>query len=607
MEKRNNFTKMFREVIELILNFFRPYGLKDETLKIPQNVRRLGIKVNLFGLIVSIMTMGFAFLLEGANLLIEQKIILLGIILFMLYKGQEVVRSAFNLWKTNARNKFDIIFDDEIVLRGSQIIGYVSNKVLKWDEASKLYKTLSNETSMNAIRKYLKNFWEQKIEHIFDVFDVTSVLVMLIAAIITNTAISQVVFIPMILIFALITFLSSAYISLSRNVFYQKHREYDNEQSIIANDLLRVPIIVKKDLDMRISKFQKTVVGSGENANTFHKKMSKSHLIVTVIETISQYGLIILYLLGLEWNSINLGTIAEITATLAIMETALSKISSIARTLDINQDRIIALEKEEEDMKLILDVYHSEILKKDNQKHIDDITIQPFSIRYIEESENDKPFRLTSREEINIQSGDVAILYGPSGSGKSTFMKMLTEQIRLEKSIEIPSTSHYLFYDEKMKFGSLSIFEELFCCSENPDLKKMQSILENLHLWQEIKLNCKNVWTWMKEKRFEQSLSNGQKQRLILAKMLYWLDDEIDVLVLDECTSGLDDKVQGDSADAERILEYVVKYANSDKKRIVVLSTHQNIDGFKSKLSKEYRFKDLVFSKDGDENLISER
>ena len=64
----------------------------------------------------------------------------------------------------------------------------------------------------------------------------------------------------------------------------------------------------------------------------------------------------------------------------------------------------------------------------------------------------------------------------------------------------------------------------------------MQTILENLHLWCEIKSNCFDVWKWMKEKRFDQSLSNGQKQRLILAKMLYWLNDDIDVLVLDECT-----------------------------------------------------------------------
>ena len=134
----------------------------------------------------------------------------------------------------------------------------------------------------------------------------------------------------------------------------------------------------------------------------------------------------------------------------------------------------------------------------------------------------------------------------------------------------------------------------------------MQKILENLHLWSEIKANCFEVWKWMKQKQFEQSLSNGQKQRMILAKMLYWLDAKIDVLVLDECTSGLDDKSETDSADAERILEYIVRFANSDKKRIVVISTHQNIDGFKKNLENEYSFRNLKFAKEGKMNLVRE-
>ena len=134
----------------------------------------------------------------------------------------------------------------------------------------------------------------------------------------------------------------------------------------------------------------------------------------------------------------------------------------------------------------------------------------------------------------------------------------------------------------------------------------MQKILENLHLWSEIKANCFEVWKWMKQKQFEQSLSNGQKQRMILAKMLYWLDAKIDVLVLDECTSGLDDKSETDSADAERILEYIVRFANSDKKRIVIISTHQNIDGFKKNLENEYSFRNLKFAKEGEMNLVRE-
>ena len=119
---------------------------------------------------------------------------------------------------------------------------------------------------------------------------------------------------------------------------------------IVVLYLLRVPVIVRNDLDMRIEKFQKTVIASNENVTKFHKKMNLSRLFVTTMEAFSQYGIIIFY-----------------------------------------------------------------------------------------------------------------------------------------------------FYDEKLKFGSLSIFEELFCCEENPDLTKMQTILENLHLWCEIKSNCFDVWKWMKE------------------------------------------------------------------------------------------------------------
>lgn len=606
MKKQERLNTLIREVINLIIKFFKPYGISDELLTIPKNVKHMGFKVGFINLGTTVIALVFAFMLKVTNMMIERRLILLGIILFMLYRGQQVVKEAFHLFESSENKKFELIFEDEIVFRGSQIIGKTSNKVLKYDASNKLYKVMSNESVLNTIKNYLQNMWRQKIQHTFDVFEMISVIIMLTIAILTNTSIDQVVFIPLILIFVLISFFCSAYISLNREAYYKKHREYNNEQSLIINDLLRVSVIVKNDLDMRINKFQKTVIASNENVTKFHKKMNLSRLFVTIMEAFSQYGIIIFYLLGVEWNSITLATITEIAATLIIVETALAQISRIAETLNSHNERLTILEKEEADMSLILDVYHNEAAKISTPKIVDNINIKPFSIQYLEESENDKPFTLVSREPIHIYNGDVVILYGPSGSGKSTFMKMLTERIRLEKSIDIPSTSRFLFYDEKLKFGSLSIFEELFCCSETPDLAKMQNILEHLHLWCEIKSICFDVWKWMKEKQFEQSLSNGQKQRLILAKMLYWLDENIDVMVLDECTSGLDDKTESDSADAERILEYVVRYANSDKRRIVIISTHQNIDGFKQNLASEYTFRNLQFSKEGECNLVRE-
>ena len=606
MKKQERLKTLIREVINLIIKFFKPYGISDELLTIPRNVKRMGFKVGFINLGMTVIALIFAFMLRVTNLMIERRLILLGIILFMLYRGQQVVREAFHLFESSENKKFELIFEDEIVFRGSQIIGKTSNKVLKYDASNKLYKVMSNESVLNTIKNYLQNMWRQKIQHTFDVFEMISVIIMLTIAILTNTSIDQVVFIPLILLFVFISFFCSAYISLNREAYYKKHREYNNEQSLIINDLLRVPVIVKNDLDMRINKFQKTVIANNENVTKFHKKMNLSRLFVTIMEAFSQYGIIIFYLLGVEWNSITLATITEIAATLLIVETALAQISRIAETLNSHNERLTILEKEEADMSLILDVYHNESAKISTPKVVDSINISPFSIQYLEESENDKPFTLVSRKPIHICNGEVVILYGPSGSGKSTFMKMLTERIRLEKSTDIPSTSRFLFYDEKLKFGSLSIFEELFCCNETPNLAKMQNILEHLHLWCEIKSNCFDVWKWMKEKQFEQSLSNGQKQRLILAKMLYWLDENIDVVVLDECTSGLDDKVESDSADAERILEYIVRYANSDKRRIVIISTHQNIDGFKQNLSNEYTFRNLRFLKERECNLVRE-
>lgn len=606
MKGQEKLKNLIREVVNLIIKFFKPYGLSDEMLSIPNSVKRMGFKVSFMNFGMTVIALTFAFMLKVTNMMIEYRFILLGIIFFMLYRGQQVVREAFYLFESSESKKFELIFEDEIVFRGSQIIGKTSDKVLKYDESNNLYKIMSNESVLNTIKNYLQNLWRQKIQHTFDVFEMISVIIMLIVAILTNTSISQVVFISLIFVFVLISFFSSAYISLNRETYYKKHREYNNEQSLIVNDLLRVPVIVRNDLDMRIEKFQKTVIASNENVTKFHKKMNLSRLFVTTMEAFSQYGIIIFYLLGVEWSSINLSTIIEIAAVLLIVETALGQISRIAETLNNHNERLTILEKEEKDMSLILEVFHSESAKITTPKIVDNIKINPFSIQYLEESENDKPFTLVSKEQIHIKNGEVVILYGPSGSGKSTFMKMLTERIRLEKSTEIPSTSRFLFYDEKLKFGSLSIFEELFCCEENPDLTKMQTILENLHLWCEIKSNCFDVWKWMKEKRFDQSLSNGQKQRLILAKMLYWLNDEIDVLVLDECTSGLDDKSENDSADAERILEYIVRYVNSDKKRIIIISTHQNIDGFKSKLADEFKFRNLQFAKEEEKNLVKE-
>lgn len=218
MKRQRKLKKLFLEVINLIIKFFKPYGLSDEMLGIPVNVKRMGFKVGFMNLGMTIIALVFAFMLKATNMMIEHRFILLGIMLFMLYRGQQVIREAFYLFEGSESKKFELIFEDEIVFRGSQIIGKTSDKVLKYDTSNKLYKVMSNESVLNTIKNYLQNLWRQKIQHVFDIFEMISVIIMLSVAIVTNTSISQTIFIPLIFI---ISFFISAYISLNRKAYYR--------------------------------------------------------------------------------------------------------------------------------------------------------------------------------------------------------------------------------------------------------------------------------------------------------------------------------------------------------------------------------------------------
>ena len=594
-----------KELFIIIKNFVKPSYIKDKMLNLPKEVKKTGIKLEVLTLLMTIVGLAFSFLLKMTNNMITLKYIILGIMLFMLYRGEQIIRGAVDIYLSSERTKYNLIFDDELVYRGSIIIGKVKDKILKFDEKSKMYKIMTNEEVLNSIKNYLTNYWDLKLQHIFDIFEAISIIAMIVVAIVTNDALPNNLFIILITCFIILNFFVTTYININRKDFFKKHREFDDKQSIIKNDLLRVPFIVEEDLDMRINKLQDTLKDSNKNLKSFYRKMDVSRFIISLVETFCEYGLIIFFILNIELENVTLASIAEITATLAIVENAIWHVERLSRKIDHNNEMVTKLQKESEDINLILDTYYKVQNYEHEKKMVDTIKIKPFEIKYLQESKNDVPFTLVSEKDIILNKGDIAFLYGSSGSGKSTFMKMITERITLDKNVEIPSTNRYLFYDEKLKFGSLSLYEELFSGKRNPDLKKMEDILKNLHLWDEISSISKDVWQFMKEKKFELYLSNGQKQRLILAKILYFLNDDIDAIILDEPTSGLDNENRTD-IDAQNVLEYIINFVNKDRKRIVVISTHQNLDNLKKNIKKDYIIKDFKFINNKEKSIIRE-
>ena len=69
-------------------------------------------------------------MLKLTNMMIEQKLFLLGVTLYMLYHDQNILRDAFNIYFNNERSKYNMIFEDELVLKGTNIIGVTKDKDL---------------------------------------------------------------------------------------------------------------------------------------------------------------------------------------------------------------------------------------------------------------------------------------------------------------------------------------------------------------------------------------------------------------------------------------------------------------------------------------------
>lgn len=512
------------------------------------------------------------------------------------------------MFQESEKNAFETIFDNEIISIGFCILEKTLDKVRIRDDERGYWRNLSKDEICNSVKNYLASSWNIKINHSFQLLNILIVIASIISAIITNNKISQFVFIPIVCVFSIISFCTAAYTARVNRNTYDKNKKERDEQSIIVNDVMRIPEIVSGDILWRLKRLKNSNENTKKNMLENRKKSNQVNIIESAFEFVTQCVLIIMYTVALvsQGNEITVSIISDLIANLAIVETALKYVREMGFVLTNFSENANIVDSETDRVNAILDVYYKEVERTRNPKHVESISIKPFTVNYEIQSENDKAFTLCSNNTININCGEVAILYGPSGTGKSTLINLITDRISFEKSIDIPSTSRSLIYDEKLHFGSFDIWTELFCASNKKDLEKMQKILENLHLWQEMSSNCQDVWKWMMEHKCSE-LSNGQKQRLILAKMLYHLDKEIDILVFDEATSGLDDKSNdANNADAEKILKFLIEYCNRDKKRIIIISTHQNIDGVKKALSAQYPFKRFLFERDGEKSHVSE-
>lgn len=217
----------------------------------------------------------------------------------------------------------------------------------------------------------------------------------------------------------------------------------------------------------------------------------------------------------------------------------------------------------------------------DNDKanfNINEIKIENLNFKYEENTKNS----IFKNFSLNIKKGDKILLMGESGQGKSTLLDLIIGLIDpQEGSVKINNSSVSLNKDliynrigyvpQKVFLFNDTILNNLFF-EENKseiEMKNVDEILSDLRLSKFINTLPDGLNTKMGS--MGSKLSGGQLQRIGIARALI---RNPDLIILDESTNSLDEKMEGD------ILSIFHKEKYKDKIIICISHNKNNIQYF---------------------------
>ncbi len=162
---------------------------------------------------------------------------------------------------------------------------------------------------------------------------------------------------------------------------------------------------------------------------------------------------------------------------------------------------------------------------------------------------------------LKIKLGNFSVITGQSGSGKTTILNLIMGIYRPKSgSFEISGEKfnylHPEFWGNNLSYVpqdnmlfSGTVAENISMFESNPDIQKIQQILENLDMSDFIKSLSKGYNTDIGS--LASKISGGQRQRIAIARALY---KDPEILILDESTSQLDEETES------HVIEYIKSY-----------------------------------------------
>lgn len=543
--------------------------IKHQLTKIPQDIRKETVIITILGIITSFGFDALSFLLQFGKTAIASGRIVLGITLICLYYVKNTLDASVSLWMDDITATYREHYNMSIYNKIVDVLMKVRGKVWRINPETNSNELMSTNALIISSKSYISMIWDIKTMMPRHIFQVISVICMFIGFVmVTSFEIEHVtLFISIIIIVSIMSVVFSINRNKLRRRFRKARKGAEEEKANALNDALNIEPINSKHAKYMTENF----IRNSKKIYSFDKKDRKATNKVSVLESfmdsLATITIIWIKIIETGLKNVDLNVVLSIVALVAIYVQIMNKINSIIHIFEDVKRSLEEIKNYESDFKAIIKALDAETDVKEYGT-IESVTIPKFLVKYKAIGE-ETPFSLENKQVIKLVPNDIVLLTGPTGSGKSTFMKMVTRKIkfddfellyRREKNGVINSVMH----QTDGRLGSKTVFSEL-TFDVKPDEEKLLHILRGLHLYDEISEKNSDVISYLKASHVE-DYSSGQKQRLAIARLLYNLDDTVQIIGFDEATNALNDEI------TMQTLNFIKTYCTG---KILLIATHQ--------------------------------
>lgn len=545
--------------------------IKHETTKIPSNVRKIAIKFIIMDIIFSIIFKGLAFSLQlGKDQIIAGHIVL-GLIFIGTHFIENTLHNFYAIIRRNIRVTLDEAQDLSVNKISVNLLSKTRGKVWCENEGNGSSEIMTANALIDSCQSYLDKLWDFKICFVTEIADVIVLIFTFVGFILISYSEikNSFAFIAIVVVSSIVSLIISFMETKIRRNFYESDKKLRQKKKEFFNDILNNEPLNEEHSKYMLNNYYSVAKESFDNIKTKNFNTNKLDIIENIICVLSVIGLIAVnaYEIGLE--NINLEIVLSIISLLTIYLNIQSSFCNIARSSAYFIDAYNEINTYKKDFSKILEVYDKENQPEDEFfAYLSKIDVPKFEVQYpVLNSET--PFLLKNPADLTFKSGDIVLFVGPTGSGKSTLLKLVTNYMKFDSfKLNFKKCTNgrigTVMHQTDGRIGCNDVLSEI-TLGKKVDTDKLFYILKGLHLYEEISEKDMDVTRYLKTSKIN-NYSTGQKQRLAIARLLYNLNDDIQIIAFDEATNALNDEI------TLQTLGFIKKFCED---KILFIATHQ--------------------------------